>query len=804
MNYENDPRWLMYELGYRDLVSVAPPGVKISANSGLKADDLGKRPGVKGPGGWYGYHWLKSEPTEADVRAMIGWGANVGLRGTKYPALDIDCTDAALTVEIRKLALSFFGPAPCRVGSPPKELLVYRTDTPFSRVAVELPWRDGKGKHLVEFLGHGRQYLVWGGHPSGRKYEWLRRGIWEIEPSTLTAITPEQVEEFLDVLAEKYDGTRVGRASSIEKASVPQEELLAPSAEALTECVAAIPNVFDERDDYVMFGCAVKAAAGPEREELGYDAFAEWASRWADGTNDSDTVRGDWRRMHPPFRVGWSWLVEQAGSNFCEAQYVFEADPDYEPPPPVELDPESLIPVEFTDDDIAERIVGELEQQLRYDYPNDRWHVWDGSRWAHATMGENERTVLRSMRGLGRRMLAKLAHIPEGAKRRAITALNSLGNSARLSTVTRILQSHGNIVVGVDAFDTNLWELNTPEGTVDLVTGELRPPDSTAMHSKATSVAPKSGAMPVWERFLREVTRDDPELTRYMQKLAGYCLTGSTREQTLNFVWGPGGNGKGVFLRALDGIMGEYAATAPMDSFSSSKGDKHPTDLAGLMGARLVTATETQAGRSWDEQRVKALTGGDKIRARFMRQDFVEFQPRFKLVISGNHEPQIENVDEAMRRRIHIIPFTFKPAVRDLELDEKLEAEWPQILRWAIEGALLWKQEGLEPPDVVLAQTQAYFAEEDLPRQWIEACCELAEGPSTEIFMGRAEAFASWKVWCMEQGEEPGKLRDFSKRLRPLEGELGFSDMRVGPKQSRKRGWAGILLTDNDELRGAE
>jgi putative DNA primase/helicase len=732
---------------------------------------------------------------------MIEWDANVGLRGTRFPALDIDCTDAELTVKIRKHALYFFGPAPSRVGSPPKELLVYRTSQPFSRVAVELPHADGGGKHLVEFLGHGRQYLVWGGHPSGRKYEWLRRGLWQIPPHRLAEITPEQVEHFLDDLAEMYGGTRVGRASSIEKASVPQEELLAPSREALINCVAQIPNVFEERDDYVMFGCAVKAAAG-EDEELGYDVFAEWAGRW-EGGNDPTTVRSDWRRMHPPFRVGWSWLVEQAGSLFCEAQYVFEADPDYDPPPAPELGDE-LFPVDFTDDWVAEQILPGLEGKLRYDYPNDRWHVWDGSRWAHATMGEHERTVLKELRTLGRKLRALLDQLPEGSKKRANTALNSLGNSGRLTAVSRILQSDPRLVVGTDAFDTNPWELNTTEGTVDLTTGELRSPDADAMHSKSTSVAPASGAMPTWDRFLREVTRDDDELTRYMQKLAGYCLTGSTREQTLNFVWGPGGNGKGVFLRALDGVMGEYAATAPMDSFASSKGDKHPTDLAGLMGARLVTSTETQAGRSWDEQRVKALTGGDKIRARFMRQDFVEFQPRFKLVISGNHEPQIENVDEAMRRRIHIIPFTFKPAVRDLELDDRLEAEWPQILRWAIEGALLWQQEGLEPPEAVLAQTQAYFAEEDLPRQWIDASCELAEGPGTEVYMTRPEAFASWRVWCMEQGEEPGKLRDFSKRLRPLEGELGFADGMIGPKDRRRRGWAGIRLIDNDELVGAE
>lgn len=804
MSYQNDPRWQLFEKGYRDLVSVAPPGVPISERSGLKADDLGKRPAKKGhDGNWYGYSWLRADPTEGDVRSMIEWGANVGLRGTHFPALDIDCTDAGLTRKIRELAIEHFGPAPARVGSPPKELLVYRTEDPFSRVAVEIPAGGRTGKHLVEFLGHGRQYLVYGKHPSGHEYRWLKSPLWKIDPEKLTLVTPEQVEAFLDMLAERYDGQRVGRATAIDHGDVDQEELRAPSMEALRACVEVIPNDYPDRDDYIMFGHAVKAAALDEEE--GFDVFYEWCSRWEDGSNDPDMVRSDWRRMHPPFRVGWSWLVEQAGDRFCAPRWIFEADPDYEEKPMPLVGVGDIGPNGFTDDWCVEQIVQPLAERLRYDRPNDRWHVWDGSRWAHASMGEEEREVLLELRQLAFRLRGVIEHLPKEQAKRARGALNSLGNLGRLKSVSQILQSHPLIVVGVDAFDTNPWELNTPAGVVDLKTGEIRPPNVEAMHSKSTSVAPEQGPAPTWDRFLDEVTRGDADLKRYMQKLAGYCLTGSTREQTLNFVWGPGGNGKGVFLRALDGVMAEYAATAPMDSFSSSKGDKHPTDLAGLMGARLVTATETQAGRSWDEQRVKALTGGDKIRARFMRQDFVEFQPRFKLVISGNHEPQIVNVDDAMRRRIHIIPFTFKPARRDLELDHKLEAEWPQILAWALEGCKLWQQEGLEPPEVVLAQTQAYFAEEDLPRQWLETSCELVPGGvSTEDYMTRADAFQSWKLWCMKQGEEPGRLRDFSKKLRPLEGELGFYDGPVGPKESRKRGWSGIVLLDNDELRGAE
>ena len=155
------------------------------------------------------------------------------------------------------------------------------------------------------------------------------------------------------------------------------------------------------------------------------------------------------------------------------------------------------------------------------------------------------------------------------------------------------------------------------------------------------------------------------ELQRFLQQMAGYCLTGDISEHALFFVYGTGGNGKGVFLNTVAGILGDYAATAAMDTFTASQGDRHPTDLAMLRGARLVTAAETEEGRAWAESRIKQLTGGDPITARFMRQDFFTFQPAFKLVIVGNHKPVLRNVDEAARRRFNIIPFTRKPPKPD-------------------------------------------------------------------------------------------------------------------------------------------
>ena len=207
----------------------------------------------------------------------------------------------------------------------------------------------------------------------------------------------------------------------------------------------------------------------------------------------------------------------------------------------------------------------------------------------------------------------------------------------------------------------------------------------------------------------------DSELQSFLQRMIGYSLTGSTREHALFFLYGTGANGKSVFLSTIAILLGDYAKTAPASSFTASSTEQHPTDLAGLRGARFVTAIETEDGARWAESKIKSLTGGDKIAARFMRCDFFEFIPEFKLIIAGNHKPGLRSVDEAMRRRLHLIPFTvtIPQDDRDPRLAEKLRAEFPGVLDWAIRGCLEWQQHGLNPPAIVLNATADYLAGED-------------------------------------------------------------------------------------------
>jgi putative DNA primase/helicase len=298
-----------------------------------------------------------------------------------------------------------------------------------------------------------------------------------------------------------------------------------------------------------------------------------------------------------------------------------------------------------------------------------------------------------------------------------------------------------------------------PSGIVDLPSGNLLPHDPTRYITKITAVAPGADR-PLWREFLNEITGRNAELQRFLQRISGYVLTGSIREHALFFCYGTGGNGKGVFLNTLTAILADYAAVAPMETFIVTQSERHPTDLAGLRSARLVTAQETERGRRWAESKIKALTGGDPITARFMRQDFFTYLLAFKLVIAGNHKPSLSGVDAAIRRRFHLVPFTITIVNPDKELPDKLRAEWPGILAWMIEGCLAWQREGLNPPAIVRDATETYLGEEDIIAQWVEECCLTG----THQWGIGAKLWQSWKAWAEGNNERPALARHLLRR----------------------------------------
>jgi len=372
---------------------------------------------------------------------------------------------------------------------------------------------------------------------------------------------------------------------------------------------------------------------------------------------------------------------------------------------------------------------------------------------------------------------------------------NALQSRQALVKAVPELQAHPRLTLTLDQFDADHWLLNTPGGIVDLRTGALSASDPSRLCSKETKVAPQDEEPVRWFAFLEEVTNGDDELRLFLQKQLGYALTGVTSEQTLSFIHGPPLTGKSVFIDAVGNVFGSYHENAPAETFASSKSDRHPTDLAKLAGARLVTAVETQEGRAWDTQRIKSITGGDTISARFMRQDFFDYVPTFKVIIVGNHEPEISSTDEAMMRRLHVVPFEHSPPTVDRLLSEKLKEEWPQILSWMIKGCTLWLGEGLSPPSAVLLRTARYRMEEDSVGLFLEECC-VTEIDAT---VTRLDLYNRWKTWCYQQGEEPGTLKQLKRRFSGKESLHGFVDARLKDGNSKPWGYRGLRLKTEEE-----
>lgn len=436
----------------------------------------------------------------------------------------------------------------------------------------------------------------------------------------------------------------------------------------------------------------------------------------------------------------------------------------------------------ITQDGVARVFAERYADRFRFCKDRKAWFQWDGHHWKLDGRG----AAFHYVRLLGR-------EVSQGEDDRVLKEVRKVAFAAG---VERFCQDDPAFVVTTDEWDADPFLLGTPGGTVDLRTGRLRPGNPADKITKVTAVTPaESEACPTWLRFLEEVTQGNEPYVRFIRQWGGYCLTGDTREQALCFAYGGGGNGKGVMIRVLAGIMNDYAMMAPMETFTATKGDRHPTDLAALQGRRLVTASETERGRQWAESRIKQLTGGDIISARFMRGDFFEFMPVLKLMIIGNNKPSLSNVDDAARRRFNLLPFDFKPATADQQLDDKLKAEWPGILRWLINGCLDWQKNGLMRPDVVKGATEEYFEAQDVIGAWLDEHCRVDRG-NEHRKAATADLFASWSDYARACSEPPGTLVTFADTLK----DKGFTPKRGVPNAAgmRVRGFTGIELMRKD------
>jgi len=439
----------------------------------------------------------------------------------------------------------------------------------------------------------------------------------------------------------------------------------------------------------------------------------------------------------------------------------------------------------LTDVGNAERFVARHGGDIRFCHPWARWLVWTGQRWAFDETGEPERRLKETLRSLA----IEAAHSTDDLERRRIIkhVLDS-ERAARVRGALDLARSEEAIAIRPGELDTDPLQFNVANGTIQLDAGTL---DSHRREDLITKLADvqfnEQAAAPTWDAFLERV-QPDQELRAYLQRCVGYSMTAETGEQVLLICHGSGANGKTTFFETLRALLGDYGQQAPPETFLERR-DTIPNDIARLRGARFVSATEIAEGRRLNEALVKRMTGGDTMTARFMRAEYFEFKPTFTPWLATNHRPEIHGTDEAIWRRIHLIPFdvTIPPGERDPDLPAKLRRELPGILNWAIDGYTSWRADGLNPPVAVVAATTEYRNDSDVLGSFIEECCDAGAGFTAT----KSELHTRYGCWAAQNGAETLTMKVFASRLK----DRGFKDGRTGSS----RFWVGIRLRRDDE-----
>lgn len=444
--------------------------------------------------------------------------------------------------------------------------------------------------------------------------------------------------------------------------------------------------------------------------------------------------------------------------------------------------------IAITDDGNALTFIHQFGEVLRYNPDRGRWLHWNGSAWKWQSSDGGQ------ARELAKRVARQLSD-DEGWKAHKKKSLSAKGITDLLIQA----RTDTRITVDIEDLDAQPWELNTPGGIINLRTGELGPSDPTKLHTKTTKHTPDpNGDTTLWQDFLNVTFNGQAELIDYMQRLIGYSLIGEVREHTLPFAYGAGGNGKGVFLETIIGIIGDYGTTSPNGFLMSSNYAAHTTEIARLKGVRFVLCSEVNKDDKFDEAKVKVLTGGDSLTARFMRQDDFTFTPTHHLWLMGNYQPAVEAGGESFWRRLRLIPFTHTVP------EDKIIEDLPRILAgehggavlaWAAAGAAAYASGGLKEPSMVKAATAEYAASTDTVGRFLEEECTVQTVPYLPGHPSVAVATVvhEYEKWCQENGETAIRGRHFTTQL----SRHGVATGRNVPKGAAgARLYGGITLNE--------
>ena len=772
-----------FDKGFTDIISVIPPFAKLSTFSSILTKDLGKCPGYcDGSDEWRGFgkdsdSWTTFVTTKQDCIKWDEHKANLGLRSAKFPGIDIDVigetTDLTfLSNLIRDLGLEVFGPAAIRYGNRPKQLLMYRTDESIPTRTVTFSYGDDVCK--VEILAKGRQFVIEGLHPKGMDYE-INQQL--NSPQDLRSITNAQIERFLDrlgLLLEQQGCQAVSNSISTGRDNAPPDEAhWAKDLDLLEKAVASIPNNSESMvdwDRWQKFGAAIHAATAKDRSR-GLAMWLDLSSRAEHKPYDINRCEAMWQGWRSPYTVGADFLYRQA-SIYGGFNYALSLDALPDLSATDTLDYEA-----YSHGWMCDAFLANQGSRLRY-VPDWRRFiykledVWVLDNQCHTRINSDIADYIKQ------RLADVPLYFPEDEEEVRSVKRKISNNDYQQQVFQMLRDRRHKIVVASAELDLNPDVLNTPIGKFSLKTGDLLQETyfgETDYCLKSTRIIPDfSMPTPIWDKFLDSISLQDSDVKWYLQLLCGYSATGRTEEHIMGIVYGTGGNGKTTFTNTLLKVLGDYAEVVPEELFLRTPYKAHPTDLMTLKGRRLVVASEFNEHAVWDSGKLKKLTGGDRIAARLMKQDYIQFSPTHTVLIASNNKPRIESMDEAIRRRVRLIPFDLKlpKGTEDRRLFDKIKPEYPGILAWLIKGAGYWYQFGLpEIPKRVSAATNEYFEESDILAKWLEDCCDVNLQENARYREKPIDLYRNWEMYCKMTRETPGSPQQFSEQLK----RRGFS-----------------------------
>ena len=613
--------------------------------------------------------------------------------------------------------------------------------------------KTGKGRHLYfRYLQNATQvksvarrelgldvradggYLIAppSSHESGRRYAFEENGVDELAdcPDWVVAYANGQLR--LDA-TESGNGSKLTRAEPVTSYSEAEEN-------KLRSALASIPA--DERDTWRDIGAALHSL---NWSETGFAIWSDWSRSCAEKYSDADQ-QGTWESFDRPYqgtRITTASLFYKARQH----GWIDESGKD-----------------SFrTDLGNAHRLVKRHGENVRYIPEWGKWIVWNSSRWDIDEDGAIMRLAKETVEAMYPEALSSQNEEDRTALLRH--AMKSQAE-ARIKAMVSLAESEATVVLAARKLDADPWLLGVQNGVIDLKTGQFRPARREDLITKRANVTYNPRARwPQWLKFLKTITGGDRAVRRYMQRVAGYALTGSVREEVAFVLYGIGNNGKSTFRETLHASLGDYALAADTSLLTERKKAGGATEeLARLKGRRFVAVNETAENDQLNELRVKFITSQDMITARNLYGHFFDFFPTHKTFLTTNHKPIVRGTDEGIWRRLQLIPFTVtidKSAVEKDFRERRLMPELSGILNWALAGLAAYRKQGLNPPVAVLVSTQDYRQDMDVVGQWLGERC--VRDPKASV--PTRDAYKDYTEWAAEEVGWEIRMLTFRRHL---------------------------------------